>query len=96
MKDSKLIDQHKRMAMGMPIEQGGGMDKDGMKGMPGAGVRSEGFEGKNIHGGEEISKKSWLKDPKRGLKHMHKHADHGEHEMSKPKDGSMTGSEPSW
>ena len=82
MKDSKLIDQHKRMAMGMKIDQDGDMDG--------------GFKGVNLHGKEEVSKKSWLKDPKRGLKHMHKHADHGEHEMQKPKDGSMTGSEPSW
>jgi hypothetical protein len=45
------------------------------------------FGGMAIHGGTEMSKKKHLPDNKRGMKHLNKHADHGDHEMSVARDG---------
>lgn len=68
-----LIDQHKRMAMGEPVQAGGA-------------VETVFGKGRNIHGKEEVSKKKHLREGSRALSMMSKSADHGPHDMGVPCD----------
>jgi hypothetical protein len=70
-----LIHQHKLLAEGKDVDVGG----EGCESAFGHGVA--------LHGGEEISKKRSLHDGKRGLKHLGRVADHGEHGMHTSDDG---------
>lgn len=64
---SDLIDQHKRMAMGM------GVDAEPIASCFG--------KGRNIHGKSEVSRKGFLSNSSRGLKSGTKDVDHGPNDM---------------
>ena len=71
---NSLIHQHKLLAEGKDVDVG-----EESCGSP--------FMGKALHGGTELSKKRHLPDHKRGMKHLERVADHGEHGMYEPRDG---------
>jgi hypothetical protein len=68
------IHQHKLLAEGKDVDVGG---ED----------CSSPFGGVALHGGTEVSKKKHLADHKRGMKHLERVADHGEHGMNTAADG---------
>lgn len=70
---NNLIDRHKRMAMGEPIEGGGDCE-------------SAFGHGRKIHD-DGSAKMKHLSEEKRATKHLGRVADHGPHGMAVPRDG---------